>query len=138
MSSALLRVIYVSRATVPMNASDLDELLEVARVNNQRHAISGVLTFHEGAFLQVLEGPEDAVEAIFSKIMVDDRHDEMILVERTAIDDRVFAKWAMGWVEHVRLLRIGFDLSAINPADPSAPMIKNMLGSFETAIAQAA
>ncbi len=134
-AEGLLRIIYVSTAKRHFDVPALAELLGIAQRNNAGCGISGVLTFHDGAFLQILEGPAAAVEAIFARIEADDRHHQLILVERTAIETRAFASWAMGWVEHANLLRTGFDLDALKPHVPSADMIRAMLLSFEQAVA---
>jgi hypothetical protein len=130
----LLRIIYVSTAKDHFSSGSLAELLRLAQQNNASMDISGVLTFHDRAFLQVLEGPTGAVEGIFKRIEADRRHHHIILLERAPISARAFARWAMGWVEHANLLRTGFDLGTVDPHAPSAGMIRDMLLSFERAV----
>lgn len=134
-SNEMLRIIYVSNATEHFSSSSLAELLKLAQKNNASLDISGVLAFHDRAFLQVLEGPSAAVEDVFHRIEVDPRHHHIILLERAPISARAFARWAMGWVEHANLLRTGFDLGTVDPNAPSAGMIRAMLLSFERAVA---
>ena len=55
---SLLRLIYTSRSSVPFDEASLENLLEKARLNNYHTGITGVLSFGNGFFLQVLEGPE--------------------------------------------------------------------------------
>jgi hypothetical protein len=93
----IFRMLYVSGATRPMAASDLDDILSASRRNNARDGITGILLYADGAFIQVLEGPESQVKATVSRIRRDDRHRNfMVMVEQT-VPERVFADWAMGF-----------------------------------------
>ena len=51
-----------------MEADELKAILSAARTNNSKKDISGMLVYHAGSFLQVLEGPEDTVTELFGKI----------------------------------------------------------------------
>jgi len=53
----LIQLIYVSAATNRFNPAELRELLRLARLKNQQLDVTGMLLYHEGSFLQVLEGP---------------------------------------------------------------------------------
>jgi hypothetical protein len=46
-------------------------------------------------FIQVLEGPVDAVEATFERICGDLRHRSVRLLELAVAEERVFGDWAM-------------------------------------------
>ena len=48
-----------------MSSEELAEILRIARENNAAHDISGMLVYHGGSFLQVLEGPEGAVNSLY-------------------------------------------------------------------------
>jgi hypothetical protein len=92
------QVIYASAAAVPFSESDLSTLLLRARANNERLGVTGLLLFHEGSFLQVLEGEEAALEALFSIISADKRHDHVVKLLAREVADRHFAGWNMGFV----------------------------------------
>jgi Sensors of blue-light using FAD len=47
--------------------------------------------------LQVLEGVPDAVEAIYVKIELDKRHDQVTKIVAEAVPSRSFANWTMGF-----------------------------------------
>jgi uncharacterized Fe-S cluster-containing MiaB family protein len=63
----MLQVIYASAATKPFDRENLVELLKIARSKNMAADISGMLLYHSGSFLQVLEGPEQNVEELYPK-----------------------------------------------------------------------
>lgn len=93
----VLQLGYASAGTVDFSDEDLVELLAKSRSNNAAAGISGMLLYHEGSFLQVLEGPEEAVEDLYERICKDRRHTEAILLFRRVHDHRQFDNWTMGF-----------------------------------------
>ncbi|SFP49302.1 BLUF domain-containing protein [Tranquillimonas alkanivorans] len=91
------QVFYVSTATEEQSAADIDALLEVSRRNNRRDGITGLLIYHDRMFLQVLEGPKDAVRACFARIERDPRHREAWIVSEGEAAARGFPDWQMGF-----------------------------------------
>jgi hypothetical protein len=84
-----------------MDEVGLAAILKHARASNAEQGITGALMLYDGWFAQVLEGPQDAVEALYAKIKVDARHDAVRLDEAGPAATRLFAKWAMAMVaEH--------------------------------------
>jgi hypothetical protein len=55
--------------------------------------------------VQVLEGEASVVDALFLHINDDARHDDIVLLVREPIQTRMFADWAMGFVEIERFAR---------------------------------
>jgi hypothetical protein len=100
-SAPSLRVIYSSRSTAapdrrPQQVSDI---LEQARVFNQAHGITGLLTVCKDEYLQLLDGPADAVEALLERIQRDSRHQAVDVLARHEAKAPVFAHWSMALVE---------------------------------------
>ena len=56
-----------------------------------------MLLYREGKFLQVLEGPEDAVRDRMSAITRDTRHQNMWILLQEPISDRHFPDWTMAY-----------------------------------------
>lgn len=92
----MIQVVYASRATVVCDAGFLSALLEKARDNNSRLGVSGILLYHAGAFLQVLEGLPDVVAELYQKIERDERHDRVVVLQRRSVSARSFSEWSMG------------------------------------------
>ena len=61
-------LIYMSSATQLMSNEELLELLKTCRENNEKKNLTGMLLYGEGAFVQVLEGEEETVEATYDII----------------------------------------------------------------------
>jgi len=92
----LSQTVYASRATVACDGPLLSALLERARHRNAELGVTGVLLYHAGAFLQVLEGVPDVVTALYQKIERDRRHDRVVVLQRRVVTERSFSEWSMG------------------------------------------
>ncbi len=68
MDTPLHQLVYISAAEHDFPEKELQELLAKARENNSKLDISGMLLFHEGSFIQALEGEKAAVESLYNKI----------------------------------------------------------------------
>ena len=93
------QIIYASIASREISSEEIRELLNVARKNNASVNVGGLLVFHEGCFLQVLEGPRVAVEAIFKYVKTDPRHEKVKLLLRSEIDEKQFSEWSMAYID---------------------------------------
>ena len=70
------QLLYQSYSLIPFEPRELDALLASARGRNQRRGLSSVLLYTpDGRFLQLLEGPRDAVRELYYQHLVHDpRH----------------------------------------------------------------
>ena len=74
----------------------LMRMLERARIKNHEHGITGCLLFHQGSFLQLIEGGQDAVRNLYSRIQNDPRHNDVeLLCAETITGGRLFDRWSM-------------------------------------------
>jgi hypothetical protein len=85
MPSELIHCIYASAVSRDFETEELEELLQVARENNAKLGLTGMLLYAEGSFFQVLEGPADVVDALYVKIKRDKRHDNVSREELAGI-----------------------------------------------------
>lgn len=97
MMESLIHVIYASAATTTLAEHDLIEILTTARCRNASVGVTGMLLFSGGSFFQVLEGPSDAVDAIYNRIARDPRHGRLTTIIREPIAKRAFEAWTMGF-----------------------------------------
>jgi hypothetical protein len=93
----MLSLIYVSTSIELLNDTELLDILKVSRVNNTSGEITGMLLYKGGNFMQVLEGPDDAVNGIFEKIKNDPRHKDVSVISREQIQSRQFPSWEMAF-----------------------------------------
>lgn len=73
------KILYTSESPKKLSMVEIDEILVKARNNNHRDHITGQLIYCYMNFVQVLEGPKEAVEATFAKIQKDSRHTDITL-----------------------------------------------------------
>ncbi len=93
----MLSLVYVSSANHLFPDWELKALLEQSRDNNARLAITGMLLYKDGNFMQVLEGSDEALPALYAKIQSDPRHHGVLQLIRRQIQEREFAAWSMGF-----------------------------------------
>lgn len=70
-------------------------ILSGARRNNRRDAITGALICRHDLYLQLIEGPESAIDTLYAKIVVDDRHGDVRLLALETVSERLFPQWEM-------------------------------------------
>ncbi len=70
-------------------------ILSAARRNNPRDGITGALICRHDLYLQLIEGPADAIDALYAKIAADDRHSNVTLLLTEDMGERMFPDWAM-------------------------------------------
>ena len=90
------QLLYASNTNRDTPDSVLDDILAASRRNNAGAGVTGMLLYVEGGFMQVLEGEEEAVRAIYARICQDKRHwNTLVLLDRQA--PRAFSEWSMGF-----------------------------------------
>jgi hypothetical protein len=90
-------IIYLSQATVPFEETHLEQLLTQSRANNAQHGITGILLYGNEQFLQIIEGEEATVRALYAHICQDARHRDVTTYADKAITTRAFADWRMAF-----------------------------------------
>jgi CheY-like chemotaxis protein len=90
-------LVYQSDATVPFGDMQLAKLLTQSRAFNAVHGLTGVLLYNQGTIVQLLEGSEANVRAVFTRIVQDPRHTNIIKLADGSATQRLFAQWSMGF-----------------------------------------
>jgi hypothetical protein len=91
------RIVYASKAVSDFADEDLLALLRTARQRNRDHAVTGMLVYTRGSFLQVIEGRAGDVETIWGHVQRDNRHGEVRVLQDGDVWERSFASWNMGF-----------------------------------------
>ena len=117
----MIQISYVSRATSPMTAQDLLDLLRQCLANNPGNEVTGMLFYANETFLQALEGEVEDVEKLLAKIKSDPRNTDVQLLHRREIRRREYSDWSMGFrrvtpeILNAAGSVTGADLSEFNP-----------------------
>lgn len=91
---SLIQLVYASRP-FGFDQATLNSILIEARRLNPENDVTGALICRADLYLQLLEGPSEAVEATFARITKDDRHVEVQRLVTRPIEARLFPNWAM-------------------------------------------
>ena len=105
----LRSLLYVSSAVRILDQSELLDLLQVSRNCNELAGITGLVVYEEGNFIQVLEGPSEAVEETMRRIRNDVRHHMILVLLDNEISERLFGSWAMAFATVDELTDNGLD-----------------------------
>lgn len=90
-------IIYLSQATVPFEEVHLEQLLAQARAFNAQHDVTGILLYGNEQFMQLLEGEEATVRALYTHISQDPRHHDVTTYDDKPVARRSFADWRMAF-----------------------------------------
>jgi Sensors of blue-light using FAD len=88
---------YVSEARQLLSRPQIDHLLERARERNAQEALTGVLLYTNGLFMQYLEGPETGLLKIWAVIQADPLHHRIDAQPIERIWIREFSQWSMAF-----------------------------------------
>lgn len=91
---AMIQLIYASQP-FGFDEAALNSILTSARHYNTRDDITGALICRADVYLQLLEGPEQLVEATYGRIARDNRHLGINRLFSGPISERMFPDWAM-------------------------------------------
>jgi len=95
----MFSLVYRSDAKSGFDLTQIQEMLFKAKSFNHKEGITGCLLYHDGKFIQYLEGNQLKVLQLFDKIKEDKRHRKVELLAHGEIEKRAFEKWDMAF-EH--------------------------------------
>lgn len=98
----LLRLVYLSTAAPTNDATTTQAILKTSSIHNPLSGITGVLCSGQSHFLQVLEGPDQEVLALYGRVAKDPRHHAPVLLGIELATERLFAGWSMAHIEGYR------------------------------------
>jgi len=73
----------------------LADIVRRSKINNLEHNITGLLFYHNGRFIQVLEGERDSLEGLMSILEKDRRHQNIQRIIDQAKNKPAFEAWDM-------------------------------------------
>ncbi|MGY2737236.1 hypothetical protein ACVWYO_004969 [Sphingomonas sp. UYP23] len=90
----------MSVATAPNGMLDADvrTICALSQPHNLHAEITGILTYQNGRFAQLLEGPKTELHALMSRIAVDTRHHSLKIMADGPTHIRRYADWSMAYL----------------------------------------
>ncbi|QLE01967.1 BLUF domain-containing protein [Galbibacter sp. BG1] len=99
LSNPTFELCYYSTEAKDLRTEDFKHILEAANRFNKEHNISGCLIYHNGHFMQLLEGPKEIIEDLYEHIKQDKRHRKIHLMFSGFKSGRIFKEWSMAFIE---------------------------------------
>ena len=91
----IFRLTYLSRPVNPFTDADLDDIESKSVEANNARDVTGLLIVSGDRVLQILEGREEAVRDLYTKIEADKRHTVVKLVCAVEDEVRLLLTWSM-------------------------------------------
>eukprot|EP00761_Pharyngomonas_kirbyi_P012699 gb/GECH01012726.1/.p1 GENE.gb/GECH01012726.1/~~gb/GECH01012726.1/.p1 ORF type:complete len:396 (+),score=55.60 gb/GECH01012726.1/:1-1188(+) len=91
-----IRLTYISLPVQVLSQEEIDKIIEVSQKNNAKRNITGVVYFSSDIIIQTLEGDEDSVMELVSKISKDPRHKQITIASlERGIKEKLYPQWKM-------------------------------------------
>ncbi|MEN6669112.1 BLUF domain-containing protein [Psychrobacter sp. B38] len=96
-TAELYQLVYLSQITSTglSDSGTLNDIAEIAVNRNKEDNITGILCYGNGYFLQCVEGTEQALTDLKNRLLLDDRHKNLKILDFSAIAERRFAGWSL-------------------------------------------
>ena len=88
-------LLYTSTAAANIDSGDVFAIIEASARRNPSRGVTGFLIYDGRAFLQYVEGPQDALDDLLGQLAEDRRHGDVRILHRAESGTRLFPKWAM-------------------------------------------
>ena len=126
----LVELLYCSVSVAhSLSNVDIAKILASARRRNLAEDITGMMIYHRGEFVQILEGRKQSIENVYEKfICPDTRHTAINKVLENTITHRSFSEWSMGFVgtsdieSRIPLSAMGIVMNLLSDEAKSKPL----------------
>lgn len=135
----LKTICYISNSTHGDSIKEIKTMYLKAKTNNAKNNISGILIYHQGNYLQILEGNEKDVDETYNRIKIDPRHKNIIKVINTNTEYRIFEDYNFGFTivrDSIEFKELKSYLSWLKNANHKITnelitMVENFIGTIE-------
>lgn len=88
-------IAYSSQAMPGLSIDDVENLATSADNFNKSADVTGILLFDGSRFMQYIEGPDEGLKQVYSRIIASRQHSEIIELARGQISGRRFPPWPL-------------------------------------------
>jgi hypothetical protein len=89
----LRQLAFASRARPGLRASETSALIGDRREASEREGITGILVYSGETFVELVEGRDAALAALWRRLLDDDRYQAPVSLH----DASIAARWSEGW-----------------------------------------
>ena len=90
-------IAYISTPQGLVFDDDILAIVRESQVRNNRLGVTGFLCYDGTHFFQIIEGPADAIDALYDAIRNDPRHTDVHTLSEADVTARSFSDWSMGY-----------------------------------------
>lgn len=101
--SLIDRLVYRSRAVGLSPEVAAEKIFRVSVMKNARAGVTGALGFSKLTYIQLLEGPPAAIDALMETLEADPRHEQLVVLLRSPSERRLVPDWTMARVNLAQL-----------------------------------
>ena len=131
-------LIYDSIWTSTFTPDELELFLTTIRLENSRLNVTGILLYHNGNFIQIIEGENLIIADLFEKIKNDERHNQVIKLVDFKMKDRSYENWSMAfkviskkdWTTIKEYLSIKYNLLGLKRKSNKSTYLKLLIDLF--------
>ncbi|OBX19998.1 hypothetical protein A9995_05530 [Erythrobacter sp. QSSC1-22B] len=124
------RMLYTSRACTVLASDDVFRIIETSARNNPSRNVTGFLIFHQGRFLQLVEGEAQALDGLLEVLKRDPRHYGLTVHYREPALTRCFPNWRMRRLGSSA--QAGEEILGTLARHPIGPHCMNLVSEFLT------
>ncbi len=90
----MIRLVYTSKISRQLTPADLESIAEHSQKNNDALNLTGILLLRGQSFHAMLEGGATGLLRTMEKVIIDDRHFDIRILQEETITARRFANWS--------------------------------------------
>lgn len=128
--SDLITISYRSKAVLSDPTRDVQDIVSKSHRRNEAHGITGILLFDGEFFMQTIEGPPAATRAVFVSIIEDDRHENVVPLFISEIEERDFPDWHMELLEPDETTKLLPDMKKVDLSYRRLRQVQAMAGEI--------
>ncbi|MDT0684955.1 BLUF domain-containing protein [Autumnicola psychrophila] len=129
---------YVSTVNPELSETEIQKALDFSKNWNNDNNITGILLYSQGNFFQVLEGEENLLKSLFSRIKADQRHHNVITIFQKKVPNIQFDDYEVDFIsldDSYNAAQIDTYLSQIDLLNPSIQgSVRYILNKFTEGI----
>jgi len=95
----VIRLIFSGSLSAVPSPAQLNAFLGDSRSRNRRNGLCGAMVLMGRDFLQIIEGPEAAVEQMYDQLSSQSHRYGLVLVARHLINAPLFGQWHLGLIQ---------------------------------------
>ncbi|MGO2018961.1 BLUF domain-containing protein [Psychrobacter sp.] len=89
----------ICRALISNNSvrmpTGLSDIISASSKHNPKAQITGIISYREGQYFQILEGSDLEIDTLMAKIAADPRHEDLWIFLNESITERIFPNWSV-------------------------------------------